>query len=55
MNSIIDKDSLIIGGIVLLSAFWIYMQPQAAAPMINTVLGGLLGYLGGVSRGTAIK
>ncbi len=44
----IDKDTTIIGGVVLLTAFWIFMSkdPAQAASQINLVTGGLLGYLG---------
>jgi hypothetical protein len=45
-----DKDSLVIAGIIILTAFWVYMVPSQAAPMVNTVMGGLLGYLGASSK-----
>lgn len=41
-----DTNNLIIGGVILLSAFWIYMVKDQAAALLNTVMGGLLGYLG---------
>jgi hypothetical protein len=41
-----DTNNLIIGGVILLTAFWIYMQPSAASNQLNIVTGGLLGYLG---------
>lgn len=50
MSSIIDKDSLIVVGIIVLTAFWIFMAKDQAAPMLNTVMGGLLGYLGASTR-----
>jgi hypothetical protein len=41
-----DTNNLIIGGVILLSAFWIWMVKSEASALLNTVMGGLLGYLG---------
>jgi VIT1/CCC1 family predicted Fe2+/Mn2+ transporter len=48
-----DTNNLIIGGVILLAAFWIFMSKEQAAPLLNTVTGGLLGYLGASVKANA--
>jgi len=55
VDKIFDKDSLVIAGVIVITAFWIYMSKEQAAPMVNTILGGLLGYLGASSKNVGMK
>jgi hypothetical protein len=48
-----DTNNLIIGGVILLAAFWVFVVRAEAAPLLNTVAGGLLGYLGASAKAQA--